>query len=237
MNEVSDFLSSHPSYSFEEGFALIRKYDTNPGVISFLEQRRDMNHLGYELGRLARHPILMPVPGYQEPTPAVETQAANKVRKPKKEVKQDIIKWEDLKQRHENTKYDDMPTDYLKGIWKENQSLYKELRYVHSQMKQANSDAGRADWRQKMLEIDGKLRTNWKTIDEEISRLNSGDGASDDDGFKESTCRSYITRKLGKKNLTANDIVEIRRRYELLVKHNCIVSDETTNKLKELKVL
>ena len=64
MNEIKELLDSGRQYTFDEGLSLVRKYDTNPGVISFLEQRRDMKHLGYELGRLSRFPRLIPVPGY-----------------------------------------------------------------------------------------------------------------------------------------------------------------------------
>ena len=134
-----------------------------------------------------------------------------------------------------------MPTDYLKGIYKQNTELYKELQYAHSQMKLANSDSGKAEWRSKLLNLDKTIRDNWKIIDNEIARLKDEGGqqhGGDGDTFKESTCRSYISRKFKRKTpLTAEDIVEMRKRVEQLVAHKCEFTPEVEQRLKELKVL
>ena len=249
MNEIKELLDSGRQYTFDEGLSLVKKYDTNPGVISFLEQRRDMKHLGYELGRLSRFPRLVPVPGYHnaetvQPLQTEPSQASGPVKSASDSADDDgheIVRWEDLEKRHQNTKYDDMPTDYLKEIYKQNTELYKELQYAHSQMKLANSDSGRAEWRSKLLDLDKTIRDNWKIIDNEIARLKDEGGqqhGGDGDTFKESTCRSYISRKLKRKTpLTAEDIVEMRKRVEQLVAHKCEFTPEVEQRLKELKVL
>ena len=232
MNEIKEFLQNQ-SFSFDKGLALLKKYDPNPGVVSFIEQRKDERHLRYELGRLSRNTHLKPVPGYVERK--AQEEAPSFAEPASEDNSPMVVKYEDLKQRHQNTKFDDMPNDYLKDIYKKNQALYKDLQYAHSQMKLANSDAGRADWRKKVLDCAAQVRDNWRIIDDEITRLNTGKQTEGE--FKESTCRAFISNKLRKKAITPEDIIEVRKRVEMLQQHGCVFKPETEEKLKALKVL
>ncbi len=240
MNEIRDFLQSNIEFSFDEGFSLLERYCANPGVVSFIARKRDRNHLCYELGRLARLPKLTPLKNVQvtENAPEENTPKVIAEREHKKgsvaHDEPDIIKWEDLK-HHEHTKYEDMPTDYLKGIYKQNRDLNKDLQYAHSQMKLANSNAGRADWRSKVLDLADLIEKNWKIIDDEIIRLNEIPGTADN--FKESSCRGYISKKLSKEKLKPEEIVEVRKRFEQLKSHGCTIKEDTLEKLRNLGVV
>ena len=241
MNEIKDFLATYPQpvqFPFEEGLALLKKYQNNPGVISWIESRRNYYDLANALGQLARHPILRPLPGYVA-TGAVQTapeaQPQQKPAKPQESKDEDPVKWEDLKQRYENTRYEDMPTDYLKQIWKEGRDIHRELQFAHLKMTEAATKEEGEEWRKKVLDLNEKLRENWQTIDNEIHRVKSDE--SKDAPFKESSCRAYITKALKKQKLTAKDIVEIRKRVELLQAHDCKFNEELTKKLKKIQVL
>lgn len=239
MNEIKEFLAAYPypeQFPFEEGLALLKKYQANPGVISFIERGRRYNDLASELGRFSRYTNLTPIPGYiatgaADAAPeAVDVTPATEQKKEK-----DIIQWEDLKQRYENTRYDDMPTDYLKKIWKEGQQLHHELQFAHLKMVEAATEEEGEEWRKKTLSLNKKLRENWAIIDAEIGRVKSG--SSSEGQFKESSCRAYITKALKKEKLSSKDIVEIRKRVEQLQQHGCKFNDELTKKLKKIQVL
>ncbi len=246
MNEIKEFLASNPNYSFEDGLALLKKYQPNKGVIDFIENRKDVRHLGYELGRFSRYPRLMPVHGYKAPGAAETAPEVLSETKPqtqpaaksKAKGNEDIVKLDDIEQRYKNTRRDDMPTPYLKQVWDNGADTYRELQFAHLKMAEAASKEEGEEWRKKVLKLNDKLRANWKTIDEEIKRLNSTDkDKGEAESFKESSCRAYITKKLKKQNLTAADIVEIRKRVELLQKHDCKFTPEMTKKLKKIQVL
>lgn len=240
MNEIRDFLQSNIEFSFDEGFSLLERYCANPGVVSFLARKRDIKHLSYELGRLAHLPKLKPLKnvqiGMKQITPKTEAKAEQVKKKENAATHEDsdVVSWKNLK-HHEHTKYEDMPTDYLKGIYKQNLDLYKDLQYAHSQMKLANSDAGRADWRSKVLDLADLIEKNWKIIDDEIIRLNEIPETADN--FKESTCRSYIVKKLKKNKLNPEEIVEVRKRFEQLKSHGCTIKEDTLEKLRNLGVV
>lgn len=244
MNEIREFLQSHSDFSFDEGFSLLERYCANQGVVSFIARKRDIKHLSYELGRMAHLPKLRPLKNVHvaenvqvETNPKENVEHVEHVKQPKKPVpskENDVVKWNNLR-HHENTKYEDMPTDYLKGIYKQNRDLYKDLQYAHSQMKLANSDAGRADWRSKVIDIADQIDRNWKTIDDEIQRLN--ESPEEADSFKETTCRGYISKKLKKDKLKPEEIVEVRKKFEQLKSHGCAIKEETLQKLKNLGVI
>ena len=106
-------------------------------------------------------------------------------------------------------------------------------------MIRTDNNMSRSSLQTDMLELMGYQTS--KIIDDEIARVKDEGGqqhGDDGDAFKESTCRSYISRKLKKKSpLTAEDIVEMRKRVEQLVAHKCEFTPEVEQRLKELKVL
>lgn len=240
MNEVKLYLEKG-KVDFVSGFALLKKYCDNEGIISLVEKKRNLQYLSFELKRLARKPHLQPNRHFVDlDLPVLD--GPSHIDEPKgedvKDPVEDIVDWHKL-EHHKNTKYDDMPNDFCRMIYKENMELYKELQYNHQQMKQANSDEGRAAFRAKVLSLDEDIRTNWKVIDDEIASLKSDSENNDSpvEDVKESTLRSRITRALKKEKLSNEELVELKSNLAIALQKELKFSDETNAKLKELGVI
>lgn len=259
MNEVKKYLESG-KVDFAEGFALLKKYCDNEGIISLVEKRKNIQYLIFELKRLAKRPHLKPNRGFVDlnrpisdgsslDKPKViddEPKNGDQVSELKSEQDDDqvddqddnIVDWHKLK-HYQNTKYDDMPNDFCRKIYKENKNLYKELQHNHQQMKLANSDEGRAAFRKEVIRLDEVITSNWKIIDEEIASLDKKDKTEEIPvvEIKESTLRSSITRALKKDNLSNEDLAKLKNNVAIAQQKGLNFSDETNKKLKELGML
>jgi len=259
MNEVKKYLESG-KVDFAEGFALLKKYCDNEGIIALVEKRRNLQYLIFELKRLAKRPHLKPNRGFVDlnrpisdgsslDKPKViddDPKNGDQVSELKSEQDDDqvddqddnIVDWHKLK-HYQNTKYDDMPNDFCRKIYKENINLYKELQHNHQQMKQANSDEGRAAFRKEVLRLDEIISSNWKVIDEEIASLDKKDKTEEAPvvEIKESTLRSSITRALKKDSLSNKDLAKLKNNVAIAQQKGLNFSDETNKKLKELGML
>ena len=176
MNEVRTYLEKG-NVDFATGFALLKKYCDNKGIISLVEKRRKLQYLIFELKRLAKRPHLKPNRVFVDLNlPAMEGSSLAKPQgadegpengdqgneqqgadegpdngdqgnEPQGADEGDnIIDWHKL-EHYQNTKYEDMPNDICRKIYKDNLDLYKQLQHSHQQMKLANSDEGRASFR------------------------------------------------------------------------------------------
>ncbi|MBO6027096.1 MAG: hypothetical protein J6P73_07605 [Bacteroidales bacterium] len=261
MNKVLEFLQEHPDYSFDEGVAVLLRYSANRGVNTFITVRRDRQHLRNELNRLAHIPNLRPLPGMKD----VETKAAKvETNEPKAETNEpkadenepkaetnepnpaessqkegtdnsddDTVTYLDLN-RHEREDPDKLPPT-LKELWLKNRDEYKELQYCHAQMKQANSDAGRADWRKQVFEHRESIQARWKLFDEEKARLaaEAEPAAQEKPAYNPGNDRSYITNALKKETWTDKMKLEVQRRVEKLLSNSIPITEETLQRLKE----
>lgn len=250
MNEVRLYLEKG-NVDFATGFALLKKYCDNEGIISLVEKRKNLQYLTFELKRLARIPHLKPNRGFVDLNRPISD--GSSLDKPQgaddgpdngdqgneqqgADEGDNIIDWHKLEHYH-NTKYEDMPNDLCKKIYKENMDLYKELQHNHQQMKQANSDEGRAAFRAEVLRLDEVISSNWKIIDDEISSLDENVVNIPMADVKESTLRSRITRALKKETLSNEEFVELRDNYAIALQKELKFSEETLAKLKELGVI
>lgn len=247
MNKVLEFLQEHPDYSFDEGVAVLLRYSANRGVNTFITVRRDRQHLRNELNRLAHIPNLRPLPGMEE----VETKTAKvETNEPKAETidpkteessqnegnddaDDDTVTYLDLN-RHEREDPDKLPPT-LKELWLKNRDEYKELQYCHAQMKQANSDAGRADWRQQVFAHRESIQARWKLFDEEKARLaaEAEPAAQEKPAYNPGNDRSYITNALKRETWTDKMKLEVQRRVEKLLSNSIPITEETLQRLKE----
>lgn len=261
MNKVLEFLQEHPDYSFDEGVAVLLRYSANRGVNTFITVRRDRQHLRNELNRLAHIPNLRPLPFMDdvetkeakvetnepkaetnepkadENEPKAETDEPNPAESSKKEGTDDaddseMVTYLDLN-RHEREDPDKLPPT-LKELWLKNRDEYKELQYCHAQMKQANSDAGRADWRKQVFEHRESIQARWKLFDEEKARLAEAEQpAQEKPAYNPGNDRSYITNALKKDTWTDKMKLEVQRRVEKLLSNNIPITEETLQRLKE----
>lgn len=256
MNPVLEFLQQHPDYSFDEGVAVLLRYSANGGVNGFILRRRDRKHLRNELNRLAHIPNLRPLPGREEPKPTVkepeppqeppqekDSEIKPDETEPKTEessqnegnddADDDTVTYLDLN-RHEREDPDKLPPT-LKELWLKNRDEYKELQYCHAQMKQANSDAGRADWRRQVFEHRESIQKRWQLFDEEKARLaaDAGQTETEDAAYNPNNDRAYISKALKKDDWDDALKLEVQHRVDALLKHNIPISEETVQRLKD----
>ena len=234
MNEVRTYLEKG-NVDFATGFALLKKYCDNKGIISLVEKRRNLQYLIFELKRLAKRPHLKPNRVFVDlDLPAME---GSSLAKPQGADEGDsIIDWHKL-EHYQNTKYEDMPNDICRKIYKDNLDLYKQLQHSHQQMKLANSDEGRASFRQEIIDLDAAITNNWRLIDEEISSLSDKDEKPNTTDVKESTLRSRITRALNKETLSNEELIQLKDNYAIALQKELKFSEETLAKLKELGLI
>jgi hypothetical protein len=250
MNPVLEFLQKHPDYSFDEGVAVLLRYSANRGVNTFIMSRRDRMHLRNELNRLAHIPNLRPLPGMEEPK-SNENEPKSNENEPKSDENEpksdensqkvettaadddDTVTYLDLK-RHEQYDPDKLPPT-LKELWLKNRDEYKELQYCHAQMKQANSDAGRADWRKQVFEHRESLQERWKLFDEEKARLEAEakTDTTEETAYNPLNDRAYISKAMKQADWDDARKLEVQHRVDALLKHNIPISDETVQRLKD----
>ena len=250
MNEVRTYLEKG-NVDFATGFALLKKYCDNKGIISLVEKRRNLQYLIFELKRLAKRPHLKPNRVFVDlDLPAMEGSSLAKPQgadegpengdqgnEPQGADEGDnIIDWHKL-EHYQNTKYEDMPNDICRKIYKDNLDLYKQLQHSHQQMKLANSDEGRASFRQEIIDLDAAITNNWRLIDEEISSLSDKDEKPNTTDVKESTLRSRITRALNKETLSNEELIQLKDNYAIALQKELKFSEDTLAKLKELGII
>lgn len=260
MNPIREFLD-RGDYSFDEGVAVLLCFSSNRGVNDFIVNSRDKKHLHYELARLARHPRLDPIPGRKLPdclakkadAPAVvepAEPAAPAVTEPisptpavddtdTDDDEEDTTTFLDL-QHHQNTRLEDMPTPLTRELWLKNSDEYKELQHNHQMMKQANSDAGRAEWRSKVHQLSQSIKNRWKLIDEEIERYKAeaeakakAEQSEKKPAFNPINCRAYISKALDKEEWDDTLKVEVQRRVDELLANNQVIGKKTRERLAE----
>lgn len=263
MNPVREFLEKG-DYTFDEGVAVLLYFSTNRGVNDFIVNSRDKRHLHYELARLSRHPRLDPIPGRKMPdclkkkaeAPAVvepTEPAAPVVTDPTPQTppvdgdndpddgEEDTTTFLDL-QHHKYTRLEDMPTPMTRELWLKNSDEYKELQHCHQMMKQANSDAGRAEWRTKVHQLSQSIKDRWKLIDSEIERYQAEAEAKakaeakpgeKKTAFNPINARAYISKALKEETWDDALKVEVQRRVDELLANDVTIGKDTRKRLAE----
>lgn len=250
MNPVREFLEKG-DYSFEDGLAVLLAYSSNEGVNSFIASSRDRKHLHYELARLAHYPKLDPIPGRKVPkfdqpakkaeepkeapvvvNPTVETPQSDDNQEGDQE--EDTASFETI-ERHKHTRLEDMPTPMTRELWLKNRDEYKELQHCHQMMKEANSDAGRADWRKKVHQLSQSLKDRWQLIDSEIERyeeeVKAKASSEPAPAFNPLNYRSYISKALKKDQWDDATKAEVQYRVDQLLANGQAIGKETRERL------
>lgn len=244
MNPVLQFLQTHDGYSFEEGVAVLLSYSSNAFTNRMIMCRRDRRHLATELSRLAHIPNLKALPGREEvetkvqktetiepKTETIEPKSDESSQNEGTDDESDIVTYLDLK-RYEQYDPDKLPPT-LKELWLKNRDEYKELKYCHAQMKEANSDAGRADWRKQLFDHRASLKKRWKLFEEEKARLEEEARPTEPKEYNPFNDRSYIAKALKKDKWSDEMKLEVQKRANALLGHNIPIKDETLQRLKE----
>ena len=246
MNPVLQFLQTHDGYSFDEGVAVLLRYSSNANTNRLIISRRDRRHLATELSRLAHIPNLRPIPGHEDVeikvVKAETKEPVSETKEPKTEKNSpkegtdeaddsETVTLLDL-QRHEHYDPNKLPPT-LKELWLANSEEYKELQYCHAMMKEANSDAGRADWRRQLFEHRANLQKRWKLFDDEKARLEEEARQTEPKEYNPFNDRSYIAKALKKDSWTDEMKLEVQKRTDALISHSIPIKEETLQRLKE----
>ncbi len=209
MEEINKWLDE-VSPDFDQGFTLFQKYSRNVSLAAFIGRRRHMEMLVYELGKLANNTALKPNPHYRG---AMDTPT------PVEKVQKVIV--DDRKISRE-----DLPEE-LKPVYDKNVVDYKELRVLHEKMKQANSDIGRAEFREKIVKINEDIKKRWLIIDT---------GEFPEDKPKQAninSARAYISKMMKKDSLTNHQRELVKEKFDFILQSGEAIKPETLAKLKQ----
>lgn len=234
MNPEIDQYLQKKEKDFNEGFALFCRYSRNESLMSWIGRKKDEARLVYELGKLSRmgasginpladrHILL-----YNKAAgPAAESSGSSAGAAASAGI---VFKTYDERK----TRRADLP-ERLQKVYDDIAGDYKLRRSYHEKMKTAMTDKDRAELRAKVLETQERIDSGWEEIDKWLLEKESG---KVEESFKESTCRSYISKMLRKKDLKPDQIEKIRIRAEAMQKHGCTLSDEIIDKLKTLGII
>ncbi len=244
MNPVLEFLQSNDGYSFNEGVAVLLAYSTNANVNNIITKRRDRKALHMELVRLAHIPNLRQLPGVSTPAITAKKEQGNGTEKETEKDKQrtPVVRIEkkesptvtqlDL-ERHKQYDPDKLPPQ-LKDLWLKNQEEFRELKYCHAQMKLANSDAGRAEWREKIIDLRDSLTERWKLFDYEIENLAKKESQTQgEEQYNPVNHRSNITKALKAESWSDERKIKVQHWVDELINHGYSFKPETEQKLKD----
>lgn len=225
VSEISKYLKS-ANPSFEEGFALFCKYSRNRNLIEWINRKHDKATLLYQLKKLngilsdgAPTNAVAPEP-VEQPNPTAKVEKSAEPEAPK-------VTFKTFDERR--TKRSDLSSEMQK-VYDDTVSEYSVRRGYHEKMKMAKTDADRQAFRAKILESEERIKAGWARIDAWLAE-NESKKVKDD--FKESTCRSYLSKALKSKNVTDDLKAKVHARLAALQEHGCKISDTTMEALRK----
>ncbi|MHC1781007.1 MAG: hypothetical protein AB9922_12310 [Bacteroidales bacterium] len=209
MDEIRNWLSTE-NPDFDQGFQLLSTYSRNLSLIHYIGRKRQMEMLKYELQKMAStNAVLKPNP---HALPKVSTYQAPSQR---------VVILDERKVNRE-----DLPEE-MKAVYDQIVEGYKELRILHEKMKLANSDAGRVEFREKIILVDSKIKSGWKIID-------TGKFPEDPAGSsKINSARAYISKMLKKDELAPAQRELMKEKINIVVTAGETFKPEILQKLKE----
>lgn len=210
MDEIKNWLSTE-NPDFDQGFQLLSMYSRNLSLINYIGRKRQMEMLVYELKKMtSTNAVLKPNP---HALPKVNTSSAP--------VQPRVIVVDERKVNRE-----DLPEE-MKKVYDLIVDDYKELRILHEKMKMANSDAGRADFREKIIKREQKIKKRWEIID-------TGKFPEEPTGSaKINSARAYISKMMKKESLTPEQRELVKEKYNIILTAGETFKPEILQKLKE----
>lgn len=226
--EIQNYLQQ-ANPDFQTGFSLFCKYSVNQSLMSWIGRKGDMEMLIYELKKLDRSGIAT-----VNINAAVHEAMYNKVAPVQAQAGNDKqnaagtgnIQFKTYDERR--TRRADLPEE-LQKVYDAISEDYKLRRGLHEKMKQATSDADRASFRARILEVQQRIEEGWKKID---SHLLEAEKQKVADKFSEPNCRAYISKALKSESVSDKVAAGVKIRVQALIDHGCTISEETQAALK-----
>jgi hypothetical protein len=210
MEEIRNWLSME-NPDFDQGFQLLGLYYRNQSLINYIGRKRHMEMLTYELKKMASTNAVL------KPNPHMIAKA-NMQQTP---VQQKVVVVDDRKVNRE-----DLPEE-MKKVYDLIVDDYKELRILHEKMKMANSDAGRGEFREKIIKLNQKIKKRWEIID-------TGKFPEETKGTANiNSARAYISKMMKKADLTPGQRELIKEKLNIIITAGDTLKPETLQKLKE----
>lgn len=206
MEEIKNWLSEE-NPDFDQGFNLLRTYSRNLSLISYIGRKRHGEMLKYELKKLASNKVMLPNPHAK----ASSVPAQRKT----------VVIVDDRKVNRE-----DLPEE-MRKVYDLIVDDYKKLRILHEKMKMANSDKGRAEFRDRIVKLNQKIKKRWEIIDT---------GKFPEDKTTSSahinSARAYISKMMKKEDLTPEQRELIKEKLNIIITSGEMLKPETLQKLK-----
>lgn len=229
MEEITLYLNQQDP-GFAQGFKLFCKYSRNQSLMSYIGRKREMEQLLYELEKLSSMGRLTVNPNHEaqhirfnrEDITPLEASTNSK-----QEEDNHFFIVDERKVRRE-----DLPEE-LQKLYDEITEQYKVQRSMHEKMKLANSDTGRKEFRDEVVNLQQSIAGKWRIIDEQ---LQNGEPTPKEVPAKRvhvSSHRAYISKMLAKQKLSNEQKETVRRKVEELLNIGEILKPETLKKLKE----
>lgn len=221
MDEIRQWLDT-ANPDFNQGFALFCKYSRNQSLMSYIGRKGQMQMLVHELQKLAALPKLTPNPFYKANITQFGVSIPAKLPV-EKEVKKVIV----IDER--KVKREDLPEE-MRIIYDKIVEDYKLQRSLHEKLKMANSDAGRAEFRKKIIDLNDQIKHGWAIID---GKIPSGDlQAQTGISSQVNSARAYISKMLKKENLTEDQRNMIKEKMNVIFDAGATLKEETLAALK-----
>ena len=249
-NEINDWFAS--GKDFDEGFVLFVRFSHNRALAMQLSRKRIQSKLEYELQKILERTLIierpvMPIGVIQKAVaPVIEKKTAivDDISKSEKIIEKHgkVLVWHDDKVDYESL-YDEQ-----KDLYDKNRAMYKEMRSYHEKMKLATTDEDRKAARERVVELDGLIRENWKQFDASfLPEGSSSQGQENDqketDPFKAvNNARSYLSKNLPKlETLTGKKLDELKakvaERYQVLIDAGQALDETSIAKLKSCGII
>lgn len=232
IQEIHDFLTGG-ILDFNEGFALFCKYSRNESLMSWIGRKKDMDRLIYNLRKLNGFTDLKVNPRHADMLIRYnKAPDAVVIAKPDTPAGQQAENGKIIFRTYDErrTRRGDLPEE-LQKVYDEIADDYKLRKAYHEKMKIAKTDDERAKFRENLMETEDRIRKGWSSID---SYLLARSQTAVNTEFKETTIRSYISKKLKKESLTPADIEQLRIRVKALQDNNCTFTEAVAEKLRAL---
>lgn len=224
LRDIADYLKGG-SRDFDSGFALFCRYSKNKNLISWIGRKRDFAKLIYELEKLSRHYCeSVPAPAATVPAPAATVPA------PSATVPAPGPAFRTYDERKTNR--GDLPA-HLQKVYDDIADLSKLRRAWHEKMKFARTNIDRARCREKLLETHSQIVKGWQQIDGYLT----GQIQTQEEEFRESTCRAYISKMLRKETLSPEQLERLKKRTQALLSHGLAISESTRASLEKWGIL
>lgn len=238
LRDIADYLKGG-SRDFDSGFALFCRFSKNKNLISWIGRKRDFAKLIYELEKLSRHyggSVPAPAPSVPAPAPSVPAPAATvpapaaTVPAPAATVPAPGPAFRTYDERKTNR--GDLPAN-LQKVYDDIADLSKLRRAWHEKMKFARTNIDRARCREQLLETHSQIVKGWQQIDGYLT----GQIQTQEEEFRESTCRAYISKMLRKETLSPEQLERLKKRTQALLSHGLAISESTRASLAKWGIL